>query len=401
MIKIDGTYNQAFCYCNEIEETAQKQIKDLCDRVEFSDSKIRIMPDVHAGMGCTIGTTMTLTDKVVPSMVGVDIGCGVDVVKFDPCITNLEEIDTIIHENIPCGMNVREKPYWDKEDFAGIKELRCFEHIDYERALCSIGTLGGGNHFIEIDRDEKGYIYLVIHSGSRHLGNEVAQYYQKQGYNAFLKRNTQRLNELILTLKSEGRHKEISKQLQEYKKQLPTIAEDKAYVEGALFDDYIHDMKIMQRFANLNRHTIFKIIHDTVNWNPAGDAFGTMHNYIDTNLMILRKGAVSAFTGEKLIIPINMKEGSLICVGKGNKDWNYSAPHGAGRLLSRKAAKESLSMNEYKKEMDGVYSSCITFDTIDESPMAYKNIDHIVSNIEETVEIVNRIRPIYNFKATI
>ena len=399
MIKIKGTHNSAVCFTQKLEETAEKQIKTVCDQEAFADCKIRIMPDVHAGKGCTIGTTMTISDKIVPGMVGVDIGCGMETVRFDASEIDFARLDEVIQKNIPSGFEVRAHPHKFADEI-NLDDLRCVRHINMHRAIHSIGTLGGGNHFIEVGKDEKGALYLVVHSGSRHLGNEVAEYYQTEGYNALCGHAQFQVDEVVAKLKAQGREKEIQSTIKALKEQTTIpVPKDLAYVEGSLFDDYIHDMKIIQRFAVLNR----KAMVDTILMGlrlSATEEFITIHNYIDTDSMILRKGAVSAKAGEKLLIPINMRDGSLICIGKGNADWNFSAPHGAGRLMSRAKAFHELSMEKYQAEMAGVYSTCVVPDTLDESPMAYKSMDEIISHIAPTAEIVERIRPCYNFKAS-
>lgn len=398
MITIQGKYNEALCYCAELEEQAKEQIRAVCNQEAFSGCKIRIMPDVHAGKGCTIGTTMTIRDKLVPGMVGVDIGCGMETVKIAQRAIDFEKLDALIHEKIPCGREVREEAHTLNKEI-DLNALRCADFVHLERARLSIGTLGGGNHFIEADRNEKGELYLVVHSGSRHLGVEVAEYYQKQGRQALWGGAHHQIAELIARLKKEGRFQEIESSVQAMKKEHKIdIPEDLVYVEGKLFEDYIHDMRIIQQFAVLNRRAMMDVIVSGMGFERV-EEFTTIHNYIDTDAMILRKGSVSAKTGEKLLIPINMRDGSLICVGKGNEEWNYSAPHGAGRLMSRKKAFNSLSMEEYRAQMEGIYTSCVVPDTLDESPMAYKSMEEIVAQIEPTVEIVERVKPVYNFKA--
>lgn len=401
MKEIPGLYNKAVCYCGELEAQAEEQIRAVCDRREFSNSRIRIMPDVHAGTGCTIGTTMTITDKIVPGMVGVDIGCGMETVFLDEKELDLKRLDALIRERIPSGFSVRKTPHSLNGEI-DLHELRSTKDLNIGRAELSIGSLGGGNHFIEMDRDEDGYLYLVIHSGSRHIGSEVAGYYQKEAIRAMNGKAKFQLAEVIAKLKAEKREKEISGTIRSMKQReeipLP-IPQELTYVEGPLFDDYLHDMKIIQHFAMLNRKAMSEVILNGMNLHER-ERFTTIHNYIDTDEMILRKGAVSARKGEKLLIPINMRDGSLICIGKGNEEWNCSAPHGAGRLMSRKAAFARLSLEKFREEMAGIYSTCVTADTLDESPMAYKNMEDIVSQIEPTVEIVKRIRPIYNFKAS-
>ena len=401
MIEIKGTHNTALCYCKELEPTAEDQIKAVCDRDEFAGCKIRIMPDVHAGMGCTIGTTMTILDKIVPGMVGVDIGCGMETTRLAERTINFLKLDAMIRGNIPCGRDIRKTEHRLNAD-VDLSALRCAPHVNLQRARRSIGTLGGGNHFIEVGRGADEGLYLVVHSGSRHIGNEVAKRYQDEGFNALCGNAMYQIGETIARLKAEGREHEIQKTVKALRKQRKPInklvPKDLAYVEGQLFDDYIHDMKIIQHFATLNRKAMTDVIIEKMNLTPE-DSFTTTHNYIDTEAMILRKGAVSAKIGEKLLIPINMRYGGLICVGKGNPDWNQSAPHGAGRLMSRKKAFEILSMDEYKSCMDGVFSTCVVRDTLDESPMAYKNADEIIGQISPTAEIIDHIEPLYNFKA--
>ena len=398
MIEIKGLHNTAVCYTPQLEDKAAEQIKTVCDQEVFADSKIRIMPDVHAGMGCTIGTTMTITDKIVPGMVGVDIGCGMETVRLEVDSLDFERLDEVIHKHIPSGFEVRKTPheYASEIDLSG---LRCAKSVNLDRAYKSIGTLGGGNHFIEVARSDSGDIYIVVHSGSRHLGNQVAEYYQNEGYDALRGCAQSQIEEVIAQLKAEGRQKEIQATVSRLKAETEIpVPKDLAYVEGDLFDDYIHDMKIMQRYAVLNRKAMVDTILVGMRLSAA-EEFTTIHNYIDTESMILRKGAVSAKDGEKLLIPINMRDGSLICIGKGNPDWNYSAPHGAGRLMSRSRALRELSMEQYQTEMKDIYSTCVVPGTLDESPMAYKPIDEIIDQIKPTAEIVTRIKPLYNFKA--
>lgn len=398
MITIQGLYNTAVCYTPELEEAARSQIQAVCDRPEFAGCKIRIMPDVHAGKGCTIGTTMTIQDKIVPGMVGVDIGCGMETVELLEREIDFEKLDLLIRGEIPCGREVREDFHALNAEI-DLTELRCAGQVNLNRAMRSIGSLGGGNHFIEVDRAGDGRLFLVVHSGSRHLGTEVAGYYQDEGRRALWGGAGYQIREAIARLKAEGRCREIQKTISALKKEHTlSLPKDLAYVEGRLFEDYIHDMKLTQRFAMLNRKAIVDIILSGMGLTAA-ETFTTIHNYIDTDAMILRKGAVSARAGEKLLIPINMRDGSLICVGKGNGDWNCSAPHGAGRLMSRRAAFQGLSMEAFRKEMEGVYTTCVLPETLDESPMAYKSMDEIVAQIGPAAEIAERIRPVYNFKA--
>lgn len=402
MIKVEGVHNTAVCYTDDLDAGAAEQIKTVCDRAEFADCKIRIMPDVHLGKGCTIGTTMTITDKVVPGMVGVDIGCGMETVKLAEREIDFKSLDKVIHKLIPSGRDVHRKDH-PRAGEINLEDLRCKDSVNLARARRSIGTLGGGNHFIEVDKTDGGDLYLIVHSGSRHLGTEVADYYQDEAWKSLCGNSKMMIDETIAKLKEEGRHKEIADTIRKMKEQTDVtgdaIPQELAYVSGALFDDYIHDMKIIQRFATLNRIAMVEIIMTKMGLGEV-ERFTTIHNYIDTDSMILRKGAVRALAGEKLLVPINMRDGSLICVGNGNDDWNCSAPHGAGRLLSRSAAFKKLTLEEYEKEMEGVYTTSVHRGTLDESPMAYKKIDEIIKHIGDTAEIVERMRPVYNFKAS-
>lgn len=396
--EITGKYNTAKVFTNVIENEAVEQIKTLCNQEFITGSKIRIMPDVHSGAGCTIGTTMTITDKVIPNLVGVDIGCGMETVMITDKEIDLEKLDKLIYEKIPSGHNIRKIPH-ELINEIDLNQLKCTGHVKMDRAIRSIGTLGGGNHFIEAGKDEEGNIYITVHSGSRHLGLEVANYYQKMGYKALNKVSDIDIEKIIEQLKNEGREKEINKTIKEIKKQIITdIPQALVYVSEELFDDYIHDMKLIQKFAVLNRKAMMDEIIKGLGTEVA-EEFTTIHNYIDTDMMILRKGAVSAKEGEKLLIPINMRDGSLICIGKGNEDWNYSAPHGAGRLMSRTKAKKTFELKNFKKEMEGIYTTSVSKDTLDECPMAYKAMEDIIKNIGDTVDIIKRIIPIYNFKA--
>lgn len=396
-IEIKGKYNTAKVFTDIVDQASVSQIIELCNQEFTKGAKIRMMPDIHAGMGCVIGTTMTITDKVVPNLVGVDIGCGMETVRIKEKHIEPMQLDKLIYAKIPSGFSIRTKPHRYINDIE-LEELRCKDKIDMRRAENSLGTLGGGNHFIEADKGEEG-IYIVIHSGSRHLGVEVAKYYQNRAAKELSTVPKEKLNLLIAELKKEGREKEIEGEMRKFEKQHQTfVPKHLAYVEGQLFDDYIHDMKIVQHYAGLNRKAMMDEIIKGLKVTVV-EQFTTIHNYIDTENMILRKGAVSAAEGEKLIIPINMRDGSLICRGKGNLEWNCSAPHGAGRLMSRSDAKQSFTVSEFKKQMKGIYSTSIGSGTLDECPMAYKNIDDIVGNVGDTVEILEVIKPIYNFKA--
>ena len=399
MLELYGKYASAKVFSDLVGENAVSQIIELCSSPVAKDSKIRIMPDVHAGKGCTIGTTMTVTDKAIPNVVGVDIGCGMDTVFFDDENIDFQALDNLIRSRIPSGMAIRGKAhsYLSKIDLA---DLRCFDEIDFDRAAKSIGTLGGGNHFIEIDRDDDGRLYLVIHSGSRNLGLQVANYYQLEAYARLNNASTGDLKLLATILAAEGKkNSEIKRELKKARDAKTTdIPKHMAYCEGYLFDSYLNDIAIIQKYADLNRKAMADEIINGLGLKVAG-SFTTIHNYIDVENKILRKGAVSAALGERLLIPMNMRDGSLICVGKGNEDWNYSAPHGAGRLLSRSEAKKAFTLEEYEAEMQGIYSTSIHLSTIDESPMAYKPMDDIVKNIEPTVSIEKIIKPLYNYKA--
>lgn len=404
MQEVKGKYNTAKVFTDVIDETSLKQIQLLCNQ-EFTDGeKIRLMPDVHAGAGCTIGTTMTIKDKIVPNLVGVDIGCGMETLvihKDSDVAKNFSGavLDKIIRKNIPCGFDIRKKPHdfvseveWDKVKGKFTKN----------RAILSLGTLGGGNHFIEADKDDEGNLYIVVHSGSRHAGLEIAEYYQEMAWNQLNQKTKADLDVMIAELKATGRQSEIEEKRIKMNAQIKTaIPKDLAYVSGYLFDDYINDMKIMQKFAALNRKAMIDTISIGLRIKKEDliEQFTTIHNYIDIENMILRKGAVSAKKGEKLLIPINMRDGSLVCIGKGNEDWNCSAPHGAGRVMSRMKAKRQLRMEEFKAQMSGIYSTTVSKATLDEAPMAYKTMDDIVNNINPTAHIEKIIKPIFNFKA--
>ncbi len=362
---IKGTFETAKIFTDKVDKTTLQQVKKLLEQPWTEDLKIRIMPDCHAGKGCTIGTTMTIKDKIVPNLVGVDIGCGMTWTKLGNIEVDFPDFDRFIRNNIPAGFNVHQRRRSDDK----LKHLHCLTAINLDRALKSIGTLGGGNHFIEIDHDDERNKYLVVHSGSRHLGKQVADYYQKIAYNSLRKKRT--------------------------------ISRDLAYLEGDSFDHYLHDMQIAQQYASNNRCAIinkllekyFKIELESVTIAE------TIHNYIDMEQQILRKGAISAKRGEIVLIPLNMRDGSLICRGKGNPDWNYSAPHGAGRIMSRRQAKKRLDMNDFLESMAGIFSTSIRKSTLDEAPMVYKPMEEILKNIGDTVDVIKKLIPLYNFKA--
>ncbi len=398
MKTIQGKYNNAIVYTEKVDSKAVEQIEVLCSQEFVKDSKIRIMPDVHAGAGCTIGTTMTITDKVVPNLVGVDIGCGMEVIKIANKHIELVKLDKVIYDKIPSGFDIRKKEHEFNDDI-DLKELHCKDEVNLTRARKSIGTLGGGNHFIEANKDSDGNIYIVVHSGSRHLGTQVASLYQEEAYKRLNKNSKEHIDNLIELLKSQGREKEINKAIKDKKAEISSnVPKALAYAEGDLFDQYLHDMKIVQHFAAINRKAILKEIIKGMKLEVV-EQFTTIHNYIDTENMILRKGAVSAKNGEQFLIPINMRDGSLICMGKGNAEWNFSAPHGAGRLMSRGQARNSFTLSQFKDSMEGIYTTSVNKATIDEAPMAYKPIQDITENIGATADILKIIRPIYNFKA--
>ncbi|MGP1433964.1 MAG: RtcB family protein [Catonella sp.] len=400
MLEIKGKMNTAICYAKVIEDVAIEQIKRMCDYELTAGNKVRIMPDVHAGKGCTIGTTMTVTDKVCPNIVGVDIGCGMYTVKLADKSLDFEKIDEACHY-IPSGRNV-----WDgrREKF-DIQELKCYRALkDTKRLARSLGTLGGGNHFIEIDKAADGTHYLVIHSGSRNLGKQVAEIYQQLAIDLHAGKEDYfiRREEIIRTYKEAGRRAEIQDTLKELAKEYTAktsdVPEDLCWLYGSFLGDYLHDVEICQRFACRNREIMAETILERTGMSKE-EAFHTIHNYIDTNEMILRKGAIAAHKGERVLIPINMRDGSVIAVGKGNPEWNYSAPHGAGRIMSRGKAKETLSLEEYRASMEGIYTTSVNESTIDEAPMVYKSLDDILDVINEAVDIVDIITPVYNFKA--
>lgn len=398
MIEIRGKYNNAKIFTDVVDSASVTQVQELCNQEFTAGSRIRMMPDIHAGAGCTIGTTMTITDKVVPNLVGVDIGCGMETIRIRESHIELQKLDKLIYENIPSGFSIRKKEH-KYTSRVNLNELYCVEHVDLLRAEKSIGTLGGGNHFIEADKDDEGNIYIIVHSGSRHLGVEVASYYQEEGYKVLNGTDNKTIDTIIAQMKAEGREKDIQKEIKKIRNAKQTsIPKALAYVYGELFEKYIHDMKIVQHFAMINRQAMMDDIIKGMKLHVE-ERFATIHNYIDTDNMILRKGAVSAGKGEMFLIPINMRDGSLICIGKGNDDWNCSAPHGAGRLMSRADAKQSFTVSEFKKQMTDVYTTSVNKATLDECPMAYKGMQDILDNIGSTADVIKIIHPIYNFKA--
>lgn len=399
MIELRGKYGTAKVFTDLVDGESIAQVTNLLNQEFVSGSRIRMMPDIHAGAGCTIGTTMEIYDKCCPNLVGVDIGCGMEVFALRSDVTlDLEKLDRVIRERVPSGFNKRSSEHYYVK-YTQLNELVCRDHVNLENARLSLGSLGGGNHFIEVDQADDGELFLVIHSGSRHLGLEVAKHYQNLAVDQLCGRDDDSAAKMIAELKAQGRQAEISDELKKLKSSTPKIPKELAYLTGQPLQDYLHDMKIVQEYAQLNRIAIGDEILRGMD-EIFSYSFTTIHNYIDTDSMILRKGAVSAKKGERLLIPINMRDGSLICVGKGNPDWNYSAPHGAGRLMSRAKAKDSFTVEEFARSMDGIYTTSVGRGTLDECPMAYKPMESILENIGDTVEVEKIIRPIYNFKAS-
>ena len=399
MKTIQGKFSSAVIFTDVVDETSLAQVQLLCDQPFTEGAHIRMMPDIHAGAGCTIGTTMTIQDKIVPNLVGVDIGCGMYALELEQTQIDYAKLDETIRTHVPFGREIRP----EKHEFAKeieLTDLRCYRMVNDRRAIRSIGTLGGGNHFIEIDRDERGKLWLVIHSGSRYLGLQVANTYQELAWQALNHTSIRYLREMIDEMKANGQRQRIEKTIKKLRKQVITdIPKDLAYLENEDLEDYLHDMEIVQKYAVLNRQAMADVIVREMKLDVA-DAFTTIHNYIDIPNRILRKGAVSAKSGETLLIPVNMRDGSLICRGKGNDEWNQSAPHGAGRLLSRTQAKQTFTVEEFEKTMDGIFTTSVCADTIDECPMVYKRMEDIVDNIAPTVDVLQVIKPEYNFKAS-
>lgn len=403
MFTVKGKYSEAKVYASIVEDEAMSQIYNFVNSPVTENCNVAIMPDVHAGKGICIGYTQTIKDKVVPNAVSVDIGCGMLVLKVSKdFIIDLPKLDKVIHQKIPSGMNHRDSkhPFADKTH---LQDLIC--PVNAEKLLLSVGSVGSGNHFIEVDTDENGDYYIVIHSGSRHLGIEVAKYYQNKAIEYWMAGGVEfniGRSKLIQDLKSSGRQAEIAEALKKYDEKKVKMPTELAYLEGSLMEDYLHDMKIAQEYAVLNREAMLDVIISEMGIKKLHilDKFCTIHNYIDLDNMILRKGAISLQKDELAIIPINMSEGSLIVKGKGNSDMNYSGPHGAGRLMSRSKAKETLKMEDYKASMEGIYTTCVGAATIDEAPQAYKPIESILENIKDNADVITRIRPIYNFKSS-
>lgn len=410
MFELSGKYNTCKIFTDNCDNETISQLTNLLNQESVKGSKIRIMPDTHAGKGCVIGTTMTLQDKVIPNLVGVDIGCGMLAIKLKEKEIDLKLLDEVINKYVPAGFEIHESPV--SRSFAN----KIIAPVDVDKAFKSLSSLGGGNHFLEIDRDSRGNLWLVVHTGSRHLGIEVCEYYQNRAYEKLQESAKggslkQLINSTISELKTAHREKEISKQIEkikaDYERENNTkVPRELAYLTGQDFDDYIHDMQLTQQHAAINRKCIADTIITKMDLHPVSkdccydeDYFDTIHNYIDCDNMILRKGSVSAELGERLIIPMNMRDGSLICIGKGNPDWNYSAPHGAGRIMSRSQAKDRVNLDDFEESMKGIYSTSVCESTIDESPFVYKPMQEIIDNIKDTVEIIDIIKPIYNFKA--
>lgn len=368
MFELYGKYNKAKIFTDDIDENSITQIINFLNQPIAEGQKIRMMPDVHAGNACTIGTTMTIEDKVVPNLVGTDIGCGMEVVYLENDEIDLEKLDEVIHKYVPSGYSIRNSPHKFMNN-VNLADLRCYTKLEnVEQSFTYLGTLGGGNHFIEVNKTKDDEMVMVVHSGSRRIGKDVSEYYQNEALKVFKQNhNMAQIKELI-------------------------------YCEGNLFEDYLHDLDIMQNFALWNRKAIIETILNRTGLE-ARKSFTCIHNYIDLDKMILRKGAVSAKKNEELIIPINMRDGSILCTGKGNSDWNYSAPHGAGRLMSRRDAKSIITLEEFEKSMEGIYSSSVNSSNISEAPMAYKSLESILKNIQDSVKVNDIIKPVYNFKA--
>ena len=402
---ITGKYNTAKIFIDQCEDACVEQVRELLNQEPFRDAKVRIMPDCHAGKSCVIGFTANLGDKIIPNVVGVDIGCGMLTVELGKIEIDYERLDEVIKTYVPSGREINEGRLMK---FPKIQQMKCYRELkDTRRLERAIGSLGGGNHFIEIDVDDEGNKYLVIHTGSRNLGVQVCGIYQKKAVGIHIGKKELWAEEqrIIKEYKEAGRRNEIQEVIKElhrnFRQKAPDVPLELCYLTGEFSQDYLYDMKICQEFADENRHMIARLILTNYGLNPIGE-FSTIHNYIDHESGIIRKGAVSAKKGEKLLIPINMRDGALICVGKGNEDWNCSAPHGAGRLFSRTEASNRFSVDDFQKTMKeaGVFTTCVNESTLDESPFAYKGMKDIVENIEPTAEIIKVIKPVYNYKAS-
>lgn len=395
---IQGKHNTATVFTDQVDDVTIGQIMDLCNQPFTEGSDIRIMPDTHAGKGCVIGTTMTIQDKLVPNLVGVDLSCGMSVHIIKAHDIDFDKLDTIIRKYVPHGQNAHDpnNRHMLSSLVQPIEKRGFYAPVNIERAYDNVGTLGGGNHFIEINQIDNETIALVIHSGSRNVGAQVARYHQDRAYDELVN-NTQERDELIQRLKREGKHTEIESALKALPKKY--IRKEFAYLEGESFLQYVHDVKLADIYAEINRKAMAYTIMSRMDWTGI-DAFDTVHNYIDFDNMILRKGAISAQKGERVIIPINMRDGSIIATGKGNPEWNFSGPHGAGRVLSRSKAKEQVDFQDFKSSMQDVWTTSVSESTLDESPMAYKTIESIVDNVHETLEVNQIIKPLYNFKSS-
>lgn len=401
MFEIKGKVNTAICFAKVIDDAAIEQIKQMCDYKLTEGCKVRIMPDVHAGKGCTIGTTMTVKDKVCPNIVGVDIGCGMYTVQLRQNELDFHKIDAVCHY-IPSGMNV-----WEgRQERFDLTRLRCYRSLrDAKRLERSLGTLGGGNHFIEIEKASDGTYFLVIHSGSRNLGKQVAEIYQQLAIDLHMGKEEyfKQREKIIQTYKEAGKGTDIQNALKKLKKEFDTkdllVPKDICWLYGTFLEDYLHDVEICQEFAKRSREKMAEIFLERTGMT-AVESFHTIHNYIDTKEMILRKGAIAAHAGEKILIPINMRDGSVIALGKGNPNWNYSAPHGAGRIMSRAQAKKKVDLDEYRASMEGIYTTSVNEKTLDEAPMVYKSLEDIIDVIQESVDIIEVMKPVYNFKSS-
>ena len=396
-------YKNVKIFTDNIEQQALQQIYTLQKTELFGDRPIRIMPDVHAGAGCVIGFTAEYTDKIVPNLIGVDIGCGMLVVKLGKVEIDLEKLDKVIKKNVPAGREVCAKgDKYCEDSKVNLRQLLVYDQLRNKEWLeASIGTLGGGNHFIELDVDEEDNKYLVIHSGSRNLGKQVAEIYQHLAIKTVNNHREER-TKIVEQLKAQGKAQEIQQALANFKSANPKIPDDLCYLEGQQCSDYLHDMALCQKFATYNREAMAEkiLVGLRLNKLKSYKHFHTVHNYIDIGNNLIRKGAVAAYEGQELLIPLNMRDGSILAVGKGNTDWNCSAPHGAGRIMSRSQAKKQLSLEEYTQSMEGIYTTTADLSTIDEAPQAYKPAQEIIDAVAETVDIISIIKPVYNFKAS-
>ncbi|HRT03787.1 MAG TPA: RtcB family protein [Candidatus Diapherotrites archaeon] len=396
MIVVKGKYAEAKIFTDNFEPGLLEQIISVLDNIVSENQTIRIMPDCHVGNGICIGYVSTFSDKIIPSFVGVDLFCGMLVQKLKNKNIDFEKLDKILHNYVPSGFSIHNRPH-RFSNLIDLTKLKCYPYLkNYKKFELAIGTIGNGNHFFEIDKDDEGNYYSVIHTGSRNLGKQVADYYQKKAYENLVNNNKEK-NNLISKLKAEGNEQYIQKELLKIEKM--HINKNMAYCEGELMKDYLYDMAICKQYAELNRKAIADIIQRGMNWKIV-EEFETLHNYVDIENKILRKGAVSAKKGEILYIPMNMSWGGIIAKGKGNEDFLYSAGHGGGRKMSRKTAKEIVSMDDYKKSMEGIYTTCVNEGTIDESPMAYKDPEQVLKDSQDTIEVIKRITPLYNFKAS-